>query len=48
MIRILGDNKDNEEEQKKKWIEIFFKKAFMAWDRVYMESAISMKVKPPT
>lgn len=25
--------------RKKKWIEIFFKKAFIAWDRVYMESA---------
>lgn len=37
MIKILGDNKDNEEEQKKKWIEIFFKKAFIAWDSIHGE-----------
>ena len=38
MIKIPGDNKDNEEEQKKKkWIEIFFKKAFIAWDSIHGE-----------
>lgn len=46
MIGILGDDKDNEGEQKiNELIEIFLKKAFIAWDGVNMESATSMKLR---